>query len=494
MRVSVAIVLHVLASFVVVLAVGGCMMGPRFSRPQTPADTAASFVNAEPQPVEVNEVDAYDRWWERFGDPVTVELVREALANNYDLKGAAARVLQSQEALAQARGQLWPDVSYGLTRDRSRRYFNLGGFGGMDPNFPSGGFSVATTTWTQGFTVSYLVDFWGQLRRSQRAAWADLFAAESSQQALANSIVATVVQARTTIATIQRRLAIAKASTESRARTVEITERRYKGGLVSPVDVRLARANLEAARAQEPAIELSLATARHALDVLLARAPGTSASLPATLADLPDLEPVPVGVPAALIERRPDVRAAEFSLRAANERIGASIAQLYPGLVLSAGYGSSSDVWSDLWKGFAETYSVTVSLTQPIFQGGRLRAQVRAAKAAYEALAADYGTTVLTAMREVEDALVSEQYLQAQLEHTQRQLIESREAETLSQRRYEQGVESILTVLESERLRLVADEQVALLKGQIWNTRVNLHLALGGDWGATAAAPEVATK
>lgn len=494
MKVSSDMVRRVLVMGTLLVGVGGCMVGPDYSRPQTPADTAASFVNAGPQPTEVNEVSTYDQWWERFGDPVTVVLVREALANNYDLKAAAARLLKSQEQLAQARGKLWPDVSYSISRDRSKRFFNLGNFGGADPNFPSNGFSVLTTTWTQGVSVSYLVDFWGQLRRSKRAAWADMLAAEFNREALVNSIISSVIEARTNIATIQSRLAIARAGTESRAKTVEITERRYRAGLVSPVDVRLARASLESARAAEPEIELSLAKARHALDILLARAPGTSASLAQTLADLPGLDPVPVGVPAALIERRPDVRAAEFALRAANERIGANVAQLYPGLTLNATYGSSIDEWADLWQSFSETYSGVFNVTQPIFRGGQLRAQVRAAQAEYEALAADYGAAVVKAMGEVEDALVGEKYLRAQLEHSERQLAESREAETLSRRRYEQGVEGILAVLESERQRLLAEEQVAMLRGQVWTTRVNLHLALGGDWGAAAATREVARQ
>jgi multidrug efflux system outer membrane protein len=481
--------LRVLVLLAILSVAGGCMMGPEYSRPQTPADTAESFVNAGTQPTEVNEVSTYDQWWERFGDPVTADLVREALANNYDLKAAAARILQAQESLAQAQGMLWPEVGYSLSRNRTKQYINI-----EFPGMPPGGFSFLNTTWTQGFSVSYMVDFWGQLRRSKRAAWADLIASEFNRQALVNSIVATVITARMSIATMEERLAIVRTSTESRARTVEITERRYQGGLVSPVDVKLARAALEGARAQEPAIELSLAMARHALDVLLARAPGSSGSLSGTLADLPRLEQVPTGMPAALIERRPDVRAAEFSLRAANERIGASIAQLYPGLTLSANYGSSSEEWESLWKGFSETYSALLNLTQPIFQGGRLRAQVRAAKAAYEALAATYGTTVLTAMREVEDALVSEKYLRAQLDHAVLQLAESREAETLSRRRYEEGVEGILMVLEAERQRLTAEEQVSTLKGQIWTSRISLHLALGGDWDQTDATPEVARK
>lgn len=500
MKISVVVLMRVLCSMAVLVALSGCMMGPEYSRPQTPADTAESFVHAGPQPAEVNEVSTYDHWWERFGDPVIAELVREALVNNYDLKAAVARVARSQEGLAQASGQLWPAVSYSLSRDRSKRYFNFGDFGGEDaepiPGFPdfSGGFSPLTTTWSQGVNVSYMVDLWGQLRRSEQAAWSDLLAAEYNQQALAHSIVATVISARTNIATIRRRLAFARAGIESRTRTVEITERRYEAGLVSPVDVKLARATLEAAKANEPALELSLATAEHALDVLLARAPGTSEALAETLAELPSLEPVPVGLPAALLERRPDVRAAEFSLRAANERIGASVAQLYPGLVLSASYGSSSASWTDLWKSFAETWSVLFNVTQPIFEGGRLRAQVRAAEAAYEAQAATYGATVLTAMREVEDALVGEKYLRAQLEYAERQLAESREAEVLARRRYEQGVESILTVLESERQSLAAEEQVAILQGRIWTTRVNLHLALGGDWTEGEAVPAVAKQ
>lgn len=499
MKISVDVWLRVLCLMAVLVALGGCMMGPEYSRPQTVADKAESFVHAGPQPAEANEVSTYDHWWERFGDPVVAELVREALTNNYDLRAAVARVAQSQEGLAQARGRLWPEVSYSLSRDRSKRFFNFGEFGDdvPDPNIPgfpdlAGQFSPLTTTWSQGFDVSYMVDFWGQLRRSEQAAWSEVLAAEFNQQALAHSIVATVISARTNIATIQRRLAFTRASIESRSRTVAITERRYEAGLVSPVDVKLARAALAAAQANEPAVELSLATAEHALDVLLARAPGMSESLAQTLAELPSLEPVPVGLPAALLERRPDVKAAEFALRAANERIGASVAQLYPGLVLRASYGSGSASWTDLWKSHSETYSAIFNVTQPIFEGGRLRAQVRAAEAAYEAQAATYGATVLTAMREVEDALVGEKYLRAQLEHAKRQLAESREAEVLSRRRYEQGVESILTVLESERQSLAAEEQVAILQGQIWTTRVNLHLALGGDWIEGEAVPAVA--
>jgi multidrug efflux system outer membrane protein len=324
----------------------------------------------------------------------------------------------------------------------------------------------------------------------KRAAWADMLAAEANERVLVNSIIAMVIRARIDIATLQRRLAIARANTVSRRKILEIVERRYEQGLVGPVDVRLARENLEASKALEPSVELSLATAHHALDVLLARPPGTSHYLPETLADLPSLESVPIGVPASLLDRRPDVKAAELSLRAANDRVGVSVAQLYPDLTLTGSYGASGDEFGDIWSQDSATYAAIMSLAQPVFQGGQLRARVKAAKARYAELAANYSGIVLTAMREVEDALISEQMLDRQVRHVEIRLREARAAEDLSRQRYQRGVEHILSVLESERRRRMAEEELAVLKGQIWTTRVNLYLALGGDWNGQERTSE----
>ncbi len=455
----------------------GCMVGPDYSRPETPAETSGAYFHAGANEQDVNDFADADKWWDRFGDPTTAELVRQALENNYDLKAAAARVLQTQASLAEMRGRQWPDVSYKLSRDRSKRSYNIGSgpFGG-------GRFSVMSTTWSQDITVNYILDLFGKLKHAERAAWADMLASEVSEQALTNSIIAGVINSRINIATIQRRLSIARANSESRQRTLRTVERRYEQGLVGPVDIRLARENLAASKAAEPAVEMSLITARHALDVLLARPPGSSEDLPETLEELPDLEPVPIGVPARLLDRRPDVKAAELALRSANERIGVSIAQLYPDLTLTANYGANADEWHDIWESYSETYGLLMRLAQPIFKGGQIRAQIDAAKARYAELAANYAGTVLTAMREVEDALVSEQMLQSQLQHTRDRFREAKAAEELSRQRYQQGLTGFLVVLETERRRRIAEEQLTILKGQIWTTRVNLYLALGGDW------------
>ncbi len=471
--------LTIYKSLVLILAglvVTGCMVGPKYQRPDTVADTNDGFYHAAHHNQDVNSLAGIDNWWQHFGDPTTAELVRRTLENNHDLKAAAARVLQAKAIFAENAGRRLPDVSYALTRDRSKRSLNLGSFAG------GGRFSVMSTTWEQAFSVSYALDLFGKLKRSQRAAWADLLAAHENQQALINSLIASVIKARIDIATLQRRLQIARQNIESRQKTLQIVERRYNQGLVGPVDVRLSRENLAASKTLEPVIELSLITAQHALEVLLARRPGSSDTLPQTLPDLPDLQPIPIGLPAALLDRRPDVKAAEYNLMAQNERVGVSIAQLFPNLTLTARWGQSADAWSDLWTGQTEIYSAIGNLTQPIFKGGQLRAQVDAAKARYQQAVHTYAGAILAALKEVEDALAGDQMLQEQLSYAKIRLHEAAAAENLSRQRYQRGVEKILTVLESERRSRIAENELIDLKGRLWTTRVNLFLALGGYW------------
>ena len=254
--------------------------------------------------------------------------------------------------------------------------------------------------------------------------------------------------------------------------------------------MRLARENRAAAKAVEPRIELSLITAQTGLDVLLGRSPGSSPILPETLPDLPDLEPVPVGLPASLLDRRPDLIAAESALRAENERIGVSIAQLYPDLTLTGIYGRNADNLSDLWINETEIYSAILRLAQPVFKGGQLLARVDASKARYAELAANYSGAVLGAMKEVEDALIGEKFRQMELKNVRIALSEALAAEALARSRYQGGLEKIITVLEAERRRRNAENALAVLKGQIWTTRVNLFLALGGDWVTEPQQPK----
>jgi multidrug efflux system outer membrane protein len=464
----------VLIATAICIVVSGCMVGPDYQRPQTLADTAEGYVYAGKHPQDINEVERLNRWWERFGDPTTTQLVSQALENNYDLQAAAARVLQAQALLAETQGRQLPDVSYNFIRNRSKTSFNFGG----------GRFSNLSTTFAQDMSVSYIVDIFGKLRRSERAAWAELLATKANGQTLVNAVISNVVKARANIATIQRQLAIARADTQNWQRNLEIIERRYSRGLVGSLDVRLARENLSRSKASEVIIELSLTKAQNALDVLLGRRPGLSEKLPQTLPELPDLTPIPVGVPALLLDRRPDVQAAELALEASNERIGVSIAQLYPDLTLTGTYGRSADIFDDLFIDETEIYSAVFRIVQPIFKGGQLRARVDAAKAKYTELASNYAKTVLTALREVEDALVREELLQRRLKALQIRFSEAVAAEKLAGQRYLRGVERLITVLETERRRRIAENELNNVKGELWTGRVDLFLALGGDWTA----------
>ncbi|MHC4266230.1 MAG: efflux transporter outer membrane subunit [Planctomycetota bacterium] len=451
----------------------GCMVGPKYSRPETAAETPSGYYEAGQNIQDVNMLASTNTWWLRFGDKTTSQLVQNALENNYDLKAATARVFQAQAVLVQTKGAQLPQVSASFDRTMTRS--------DLSDLVPGSGVTKDRTYATQ-FNISYVLDLFGKLKHTERAAWQDLLTTQASKQTVVHSLVAAVINTRITIATLQNELDVAMANTASRQKTLEIVERRYRKGLASPVEVRLARENLAASKSTEPAFELLIIQAQFALDVLLGQRPGSSQELERTLPDLPDLEPVPVGIPAALLDRRPDLRVAEHALKAANERIGVSIAQLYPDLNFIAGVGWRSGTSDSMYPDSAYVYSTVFSAVQPIFTGGQLQAQVDATEAIFQELAAGYAGAVLVAMKEVEDALVAEQKLQEQLKEVQIRFEEAKAAEDLSRDRYQQGVSPLLLVLESERRRRIAETELALLKGRLWANRVSLFLALGGDW------------
>jgi NodT family efflux transporter outer membrane factor (OMF) lipoprotein len=463
----------------------GCTVGPDYARPVTAADEAETFVNVQASSSDANNVDLaseIEPWWLHFGDPVTSDLVRTALKKNNELKAAAANVLYAQSLLAKSRGTRLPDISYSGSRTKTKTSI---GTSLSDSRIVS-----HSTAYASDISISYIVDFFGKLKRTEQAAMADMLAAQASRQALAHSITAQVVRSRVQIATLQRLLNIARANTKSWEDALIIIERRYSSGLIGPLDVHLARENLAAARALEPQIEQSLLLAQHSLDVLLGRRPAASELLPETLPELPDLSIVPVGLPAALLDRRPDVRTSELNLAAATEWIGVSIAALYPDLTLTASGGYRSESLSRLTVSNADVYSAIIALAGPIWKGGQLRAQVKASKAQAQQAAANYAGVVLLALREVEDALVKQKKLQIQYEQLKARLTEALRAEKLAQQRYLKGVEKFLIVLETERRRRTAENQLVETASEMFNARIDLFLALGGDWDESRSAQQ----
>ncbi len=467
--------LVMLAAVAAMLGLSGCAAGPDYARPKLPVSIADRYYN-QLTSSDSNDIVNLNQWWKGFHDEVTSEIVEDVLKNNYSLKAAAARLVQAQAAFKYSTGLESPDISVSFSRVMSRVDSGTPGSALPDTGV------AKTRIYEPKVNVSYVLDLFGKLKRNKQAAWADLLAQKANEQALINSIIATTVKLRINIATIQKQLSIAKANTKSLADTLEIIQRRYEQGLVGPIDVYLGKENLAYARSVEPVLELAQIKAGHSLDVLLGKRPGGSEEFIQTLGELPEFEPVNVGLPAGLLDRRPDIMASEYKLTAASEKIGYSMAQLYPDLTLIADFGWSSQTSNNIFASEAQVYSTIFAVAAPIFNGGKIRANIDAAKAKFDELAADYALVVLTALKEVEDTLVTEQKYRIRLEHVKFRFKQAKSAEDLAQRRYQRGVEKILTVLESQRRRRNAENDLALLKSSIWMARVDLYLSLGGDW------------
>lgn len=469
-----------LALLIAVSVSSACTLGPEPRRPATVVDPEATFVHADERSHRAGTLDdgaepaqPIDPWWIGFGDEPTRALVREALVHNTDLRAAAARVLEARAQLGRVRGSQLPQVTAGVSASRTKSSFNL-------PE--AGRVQVYSTTYSTDLGVSYQVDLFGRLRRSKQAAWADVLAREAARDIVRHTVIAETVRARVRISTAHRALALAREIRDSWQRTLETIERRYGAGLVSALDLRLARENLASAEAAAVLVEQQLRQSHLGLDVLLGRRPGTGDELDALLSPLPDLDPVPLGLPAQLLDRRPDLRQAEMQLAAATARIGVAMADLFPSLTLSGSTGTASDVLSDLLSSEALVYNALANLLAPIFDGGQRRAEVDAARARAEQASAAYAGVILSALREVEDALVRDTATQKRLQFLDQRLEEARAADRIARERYQRGVEPLLQVLDAERRLRQAENALLDARGELWNTRIDLYLALGGDW------------
>lgn len=462
---------RLVAVVAVLLWLPACRLGPDpESRPRTAADGLPAFAA---DTTAAGPVVDPGRWWEQLGDPTTTRLVESALGANTDMAEAAARVLAARASLEQARGARLPTLDASLDASRSKTSIVL-------PNV--GRVGVAATTYAAALAVRYDVDLFGRLSRTKQAAWGDYLASEASRMTVVQAVIAGTVRTRVRVATAERRLALAESTVSSWQRSADLVDRRYRRGLTSAVDLRLARQSLATATAARIDAQAELARSRHALSVLLGQPPESAPLALGPMPDLPELPPPPPGIPAALLDRRPDLMAARMSLYAANARVGAAIADLFPTLSLTGSYGTRSDALSELVSSDTVVYNLVGSLLAPIFHGGQLRARVRGARARADELAWSYAGEVLEALREVEDALVTESALRDRVAAIGAAAAEAREASRLARDRYERGAAGILEHLEAERRLAVSEDQLLVTQGNLWQSRVDFHQALGGDW------------
>jgi multidrug efflux system outer membrane protein len=410
-------------------------------------------------------------WPSVFREPELQQLIRTALDNNYDIRIAAQRILEQQAQLRITRSQEFPTVSVGGT-----------GIGLDLPNSLGSGLpSGASAAGSFNLSAAWNPDFWGLYRRQTEAARAQLLAQSWAQRAVQMTLVQQVAAAYFQLRFLDQQLEISKETLKTRHESTELTRTLESGGSVPLSDLRQAEELEYTASAQIPQIEQQIQQEENGLRLLLGQEPGPVAhSDPAALNPPP--QDLPVGLPSRLLERRPDVLQAEQQLVAANAQIGVARAQFFPQLSISASGGVGGNDWSTLFDPGSRLIYGIGSLTQPIFEGGRLRGQLQLSEHTKEEMVLNYQKTIAGAFRDVSNALVAVNKQRAAREQQEKLVAAARDASLLARTRYQGGATSYLEVLTNDsnlfsaQLNLVSTQQGEAL------SLVQLYGALGGGW------------
>lgn len=448
------------------LLLSACALGPDYQRP---AIDAPERIRGD----AVASTTSYGDlgWWDLYKDPALSALLRQALDRNLDLRIAAARVEQARAAAGVSRLQQLPQIDASGAVSRRK----------LSESSVSPGAERLGEQGSAGVALSWELDLWGRLRRLNQAARADLLASEYAQRGVASSLVSDVATAYFSLQSFDRRLDITRRTLATREDFLKLTRAQYERGVVSGLDVSSAEAQLAVAQANIPALERSAAQAEHLLSLLLGGNPAGIARSPsdATAAPMPE---TPAGLPSALLERRPDILQSEQALVAANARIGAAKAALFPTLSLTGSLGVLSGDVSNLFTGGAENWSAGVGLLQPLLNAERNLYQVDLANARKREALLGYEKTVRNAFREVADSLVAREKSQQALDAQQKQVDALRRAVDISKARYKSGYSSYFDVISADRDLFNAElaHDAARLDAQL--TLVQLYLALGGGW------------
>jgi NodT family efflux transporter outer membrane factor (OMF) lipoprotein len=460
--------MRLLAVAVAALMATGCAsVGPDYEPPESHAPPAWQRAAGETGAAR----EDLSRWWERLEDPTLSSLIEESLAGSLDLRSAQARLRQARALRAIAGADRFPAVSASAAASRAR---------GSEQTLGGG---RTTELYSAGFDASWEPDVFGRVRRGIEAAQADLEASEASLQNTRVSLVAEVALNYVEVRAFQARLAIAQANLATQSETFQLTDWRAQAGLAGALDVEQARAQLEQTRAQIPSLESSLAQAEHRLAVLLGRAPGTLRHRLAVRGPVPaPPQRIAMGIPADTLRQRPDVRAAERSLAAETARIGQAQAARYPGFALTGSIGVEALSASALGASGAAAGSLAASIATTLFDGGRLRQQVELQSAVAEQALASYEAAILTALEEVENALVGLSNSQRRAAALRSAVEAARNAVLLARQRYASGLIDFLTLLDAERTLLAIEDSLAATQAESASALIQLYKALGGGW------------
>jgi len=493
-----AIVLLILTVFT-----GGCTVGPNYKRPKV--DVPGTFRGAQPQeaapsqqspsphapnPAETPSPQSLQpsnnsaqqtsassepsfgdqKWWEVFQDPQLQQLIRTALQQNYDVRIAATRILEAQAQLGITRADQLPTINAGAAavnqRVANQKPINQ---------------AYETNATSVGASMAWELDFWGKYRRATESARANLLATEWGRRAVINTLVSEVAAAYFQLRAYDLQLEIAQRTLSSRQESLQLTRRLSDGGAGTLLDVRQAEQLVAVAAETVPDLERRIQQQENFISTLLGNNPGPIAR-GMKLTEQPHLPDVPAGIPSRLLERRPDIRAAEGQLMAANAQIGVAKAAYFPDIALTANAGFQSSALTNLFSGPAGLWTFGGSLTQPIFAGGRIRSGVKLAEAHQQELVLNYQQTIQEAFRGVSDSLVGYQKSREYREHQEELVFAAQDAARLSELRYRGGSTNYLEVLTNETNAF--DAELGLAQAQLNELLglVDIYRNLGGGW------------
>ena len=447
-----------------------CTLGPNYKRPviETPAAHRGASTTST-----ASLADA--KWFDVFRDDTLNELVTVAVAQNFEARIAAERVLQARALFGITRADRWPSVGASADVIAAR-----GSQRGANTAVPAG--ADTDVSYTQaGFSLGWELDVWGRLRRLSESARAQYLATEEARRGVITTLIADVSETYLTLRARDLELEIAQRTRTAAAEGLRLTEARRTRGVASGLDVRQAEQLLFTTTSQIASLEREIAQAENALSLLLGRPPGDiTRGRPLGAFTVPPS--VPAGLPSALLERRPDIRQAEQELVAANAQIGVARAEYFPRISLTGFLGAQSRALTDLLSGSARLASASLGGSVPIFNAGRTRANVQLAEAVQREAVVNYQRAIHTAFRDVSDTLAGYSKTAEQRAQQERLVEALRESSRLATQRYEGGLDSYLPVLDAQRNLFQGELELARLRQRELVSIVQLYRALGGGW------------
>lgn len=470
-----ALVIHAIVAAAVL---AGCSLAPAVPEPKI--DVPAAFKEAAGgatawKPAVPSEAAARGEWWVVFGDERLNALEAQAAQASPTLGAAAARVKAARASLSFAEGERGPrlDLNAGVSRARSAP---------VRSGLPDGTPVSPGTVWQAGLGASYEIDLFQRVGNGLTAARADAQGAEASYKSVLLALQADVAQTYFALRTLDAELTQVEATVGLRAENNRLIEKRFQAGDVAEFDAARSRTELATLQADLVALKGQRARLEHALALLLGQTPAAFSQPAAPLAVEAAVPEVPAGLPSALLERRPDVTAAQRQLAAATARVGVARSALFPALSLTVNGGYASGELENLFKTPARDWLASLVFSLPLLDGGRNKAVVTRAEAQLDGAVADYRGTVLAAFADVEDNLSGLRSVREQVGHVDTALVSARRAAVLAEKRYRAGEDSYLQLLQAQRDLLAVERQSVQLRGNWAGSTVALIRSLGGGW------------